>query len=129
MVVLLHFCTTFAPASTQLPPPPHTHHLHTLIPQHTRVAHCRQSEGGSPLAHKLIDLYFSLFALILEGKMGHAAAVGAQQVGGRRAAHAPRSAGMCGLTGGREGFQMGSCTHRARCPLARSLSGSACPGS
>ena len=32
------------------------------------------------LAQKLIDLYFSLFSLILEGRMGHAAAASAAQV-------------------------------------------------
>ena len=31
------------------------------------------TSGGSDLARKLIDIYFSLFQLILEGKLGHAA--------------------------------------------------------
>lgn len=33
----------------------------------------RPQEGGSALAQKLIDIYFSLFKLLLEGKLGNAA--------------------------------------------------------
>jgi ribosome biogenesis protein MAK21 len=47
----------------------------------------KEREGGSDLAKKLIDVYFSLFKLIMQGKMGRAAAMAAQQqqqqVGGR----------------------------------------------
>ncbi|KAK9820060.1 hypothetical protein WJX72_005600 [[Myrmecia] bisecta] len=35
----------------------------------------RESEGGSALAKKLIDVYFGLFKLILEGQVGHAASL------------------------------------------------------
>lgn len=39
----------------------------------------RASEGGSDLAQKLINIYFSLFKLLLEGKLGTAAARRQQQ--------------------------------------------------
>lgn len=39
----------------------------------------RPQEGGSALAEKLIDIYFSLFKLLLEGRLGNAAARQQQQ--------------------------------------------------
>jgi hypothetical protein len=46
----------------------------------------RASEGGEPLARQLVDLYFTLFRLVVEGHMGAAAALRKQQV--RRGARA-----------------------------------------
>ena len=37
--------------------------------------HCCPCAGGGKLAEKLIDIYFTLFKLILEGRLGHAAEV------------------------------------------------------
>jgi ribosome biogenesis protein MAK21 len=39
----------------------------------------RPQEGGSALAQKLIDIYFSLFRLLLEGRLGNAAVRQQQQ--------------------------------------------------
>jgi ribosome biogenesis protein MAK21 len=39
----------------------------------------RPEEGGSALAQKLIDIYFSLFRLLLEGRLGNAAVRQQQQ--------------------------------------------------
>ncbi len=40
----------------------------------------RSQEGGDALAAKLIDLYFSLFALIMGGKLGNAATLVEKEV-------------------------------------------------
>jgi hypothetical protein len=47
----------------------------------------RESEGGPALARKLIDIYFSLFKLLLEGRLGHAAARHAEQAQAQQGRH------------------------------------------
>lgn len=44
--------------------------------------------GGSALAQKLVDIYFTLFKLILEGKLGHASELAAARE--EKAQHAQR---------------------------------------
>lgn len=42
----------------------------------------KESEGGGGLARKLVDIYFTLFKMLVEGHIGQAAQVKKQQVGG-----------------------------------------------
>ena len=74
----------------------------------------KEREGGSELAKKMIDIYFSLFKLIMAGKMGRAATLAAaqqeqQQVRGQKegvAGWVGRAATMAaaGTWWGRRGF-------------------------
>jgi ribosome biogenesis protein MAK21 len=68
----------------------------------------RPQEGGSALAQKLIDIYFSLFRLLLEGKLGNAAA--RQQQKEEAAAAARKGKGRWrDKAGGKNGGKAAAC--------------------
>eukprot|EP00877_Chromochloris_zofingiensis_P004217 jgi/Chrzof1/13797/Cz08g12230.t1 len=54
-------------------------HYYAITFLNQMVLSHRDSEGGSALAQKLIDIYFSMFRLIMEGQMGKAATMKRQQ--------------------------------------------------
>jgi hypothetical protein len=55
-------------------------HYYAAITLNQLVLSARPSEGGGALAKALVEIYFRLFSLILEGKMGQAATLKRQMV-------------------------------------------------
>ncbi len=60
-------CTLTPPLGSYYP---HHHHQHTHT--HTHTPHTQKSEGGGELAKKLVELYFTMFRLVIEGHFGRA---------------------------------------------------------